>query len=47
MAEFRPCVVIPIYNHEDTIADVVESLNYLKIPVLIVDDASNPATKNT
>ena len=47
MAEFRPCVVIPIYNHEDTIVGVVESLNYLKIPVLIVDDASNPATKST
>jgi glycosyltransferase involved in cell wall biosynthesis len=47
MTEFHPCVVIPIYNHKKTIADVVESLNCLKIPVLIVDDASNSATQNT
>ena len=47
MAEFHPCVVIPIYNHKKTIADVVTSLAHLKIPCLIVDDASNVETQKT
>ena len=47
MAEFHPCVVIPIYNHKKTIADVVASLAHLKIPYLIVDDASNVETQKT
>jgi len=47
MAEFHPCVVIPIYNHKKTIVDVVASLAHLKIPYLIVDDASNVETQKT
>ncbi len=47
MSEFHPCVVIPIYNHKKTIADVVASLAHLKISYLIVDDASNVETQKT
>jgi glycosyltransferase involved in cell wall biosynthesis len=39
------CIVIPNYNHGDKIAAVVESLIFLNLPVIIVDDASNPKTK--
>lgn len=46
MNAFNPCIVIPIYNHKDTILEVINSLDYLELPFLIIDDASNEATKN-
>jgi len=42
---FNPCILIPIYNNKDTIRDVVESLEYLDLPGLIVDDGSDRATR--
>ena len=33
-------VIIPHYNHSDTIGNVVEQLLALELPVLIVDDGS-------
>ncbi len=42
---FSPCVVIPIYNHKDTIAHTVESLRQYDIHCFIVDDGSDAATK--
>ena len=41
----KPCLLIPIYNHGSTIASVVESLEYLDLPCLIVDDGSDAATR--
>jgi glycosyltransferase involved in cell wall biosynthesis len=40
----RPCLLIPIYEHGSTIRGVVESLAYLELPLLIVNDGSGPAT---
>ncbi|RZI43904.1 glycosyltransferase family 2 protein [Herbaspirillum sp. HC18] len=42
---FRPCIVIPIYNHKDTIAQVVARLAPHGLPILIVDDGSDDATQ--
>lgn len=42
---FRPCVVIPIYNHKDTIGPVMDRLAPYGLPVFIVDDGSEPATR--
>ncbi|MBQ31684.1 MAG: glycosyl transferase [Deltaproteobacteria bacterium] len=42
---FHPCVVIPIYNHKDTITQVVDSLEDLELPCFIVDDGSDSSTK--
>ncbi|WP_172894909.1 glycosyltransferase family 2 protein [Buttiauxella agrestis] len=42
---FRPCVVIPCYNHGATIAAVVARLQPYDLPCIIVDDGSEPATK--
>jgi len=48
---FRPCVVIPIYNHKDTIAATVASIVQLRsqlpwpLPCIIVDDGSDAATQ--
>ena len=45
MSEYRPCFLIPCYNHGTTIADVVTSLLPFAMPVIIVDDGSNGTTK--
>jgi glycosyltransferase involved in cell wall biosynthesis len=41
----KPCLLIPIYNHGGTIAEVVASLAYLDLPCLIVDDGSDAETR--
>jgi glycosyltransferase involved in cell wall biosynthesis len=41
----NPCLLIPIYNHGDTIAEVVESLATFDLPCLIVDDGSDTRTR--
>ncbi|WP_266181315.1 glycosyltransferase family 2 protein [Dyella humicola] len=40
-----PCALIPIYNHKDTIVRTVQSLRAQGLPVVIVDDGSNDATR--
>jgi len=40
----NPCLLIPIYNHGDTITAVVESLAGHGLPCRIVNDGSNAAT---
>lgn len=42
---FLPCALIPIYNHKDTIAATVQALRAHGLPVVIVDDGSNDATR--
>ncbi|MCE8034135.1 glycosyltransferase family 2 protein [Billgrantia tianxiuensis] len=38
MAEARPCILIPVYNHPTTIGPVCDELAFLGIPLLLVDD---------
>lgn len=40
---FKPCVVIPVYNHEHAVGAVVDSVMALPIPCILVDDGSTPA----
>lgn len=42
---FAPCAVIPIYNHKDTIAATARALRAHGLPVLVVDDGSDAATR--
>jgi glycosyltransferase involved in cell wall biosynthesis len=44
-ASFRPCALIPIYNHKDTIVETVHGLRAHGLPVVIVDDGSDEATR--
>jgi glycosyltransferase involved in cell wall biosynthesis len=39
------CLLIPIYEHGSTIGAVVESLAYLDLPCIIVDDGSSAPTR--
>ncbi len=41
----NPCLLIPIYDHKDTIRKVLESLEPLRLPCLVVNDGSGPATR--
>jgi glycosyltransferase involved in cell wall biosynthesis len=43
---FAPCALIPIYNHKDTIARTVHALRAHELPVMIVDDGSDAATRD-
>jgi glycosyltransferase involved in cell wall biosynthesis len=43
----RACLLIPIYNHKDTIAGVLDSLAPLGLPCLVVDDGSDEETRET
>lgn len=45
MTNFRPCFLIPCYNHGKTIPAVVESLISYGYPMIIVDDGSENETK--
>ncbi|MCE7534399.1 glycosyltransferase family 2 protein [Aliivibrio fischeri] len=45
MTNFRPCFLIPCYNHGKTIPVVVESLMSYGYPMIIVDDGSENETK--
>lgn len=44
MPRHRVAVVIPVYNHEQMVADVVQGSLNLGIPVIVVDDGSTDAT---
>ncbi|WP_018917625.1 glycosyltransferase family 2 protein [Vreelandella zhanjiangensis] len=41
MAEPRPCILIPVYNHPATITPLCTELAALEIPLLLVDDGSD------
>ena len=40
-----PFLAIPIYDHGESIGDVVKSVSGLNLPCIIVDDGSGPATR--
>ncbi len=43
---FHPAAIVPIYNHPDTIVDVVAKLREWKLFVLLVDDGSDQPTRS-
>jgi glycosyltransferase involved in cell wall biosynthesis len=40
---FRPCVVIPVYNHEHAIGNVLAQVLVQGLPVILVDDGCSAA----
>jgi glycosyltransferase involved in cell wall biosynthesis len=40
---FKPCVIIPVFDHERAICAVVDGVLAQKMPCIIVDDGSGPA----
>ena len=43
---FRPCIIIPCYNHGATMADVIAHIQPLGLPCIVVDDGSESETAN-
>jgi glycosyltransferase involved in cell wall biosynthesis len=43
--DFKPCAVVPVYNHGATAGRVVESLLGCGLPVILVDDGSDAPTR--
>ena len=41
---FRPVVVMPVYNHPDTVRDVVSEILKFHLPIILVNDGSNEET---
>jgi glycosyltransferase involved in cell wall biosynthesis len=40
---FKPCAVIPVYNHEHAVGAVVNGVLAHALPCILVDDGSSPA----
>lgn len=43
--DFRPCAVIPVYNHHEKLPEVLKALRALSLHCILVDDGSNETTK--
>jgi glycosyltransferase involved in cell wall biosynthesis len=43
---FKPCALIPVYNHSDHIASVVQQLRLLQLPCIILDDGSDASCQS-
>ena len=41
--DFRPCAIVPVYNHSGPVAGVARRLLAHGLPVILVDDASTPS----
>ncbi len=39
---FKPCAVIPVYNHQETVTKVVAGVRAHGLPCIVVDDGSEP-----
>ncbi|WP_386698574.1 glycosyltransferase family 2 protein [Lonepinella sp. MS14436] len=44
---FKPVVIIPHYNHSDTLPKVIEKLKSYDLPIMVVDDGSSEQHKIT
>jgi glycosyltransferase involved in cell wall biosynthesis len=38
---FTPCIIIPVYNHEEAITPTVKALQQYDVPCILVNDGSN------
>lgn len=46
-SQFKPCVVIPVYNHEHAIGKVVQQVLSFSFPCILVDDGSSKLCAET
>src|SRR5471032_2803175 len=43
MSEFKPCIAVPVYNHEHAICAVQAGLLRHDVPCILIDDGSDEA----
>ena len=46
MANFTPCILIPVYRHGKACDEVVEQILQYEIPIILVDDGNAEETKS-
>lgn len=44
-SSFRPCVLIPVYNHHHVLGQTLTRIAALGLPVVLVDDGSEPGSR--
>ena len=44
---FRPCIIIPVYNHEHIIASMIERLHAMSLFCIVINDGSNKSCSET
>lgn len=44
--EWRPCILIPVYNHEAALGQVVARLQTSALPIVLVNDGSRPSCRD-
>lgn len=44
-SSFRPCVLIPVYNHHQVLGQTLTRIAALELPVVLVDDGSEPDSR--
>ncbi|MBS1213498.1 MAG: glycosyl transferase [Proteobacteria bacterium] len=37
---FNPCIIIPVYNHEQPLPGIIERLSDFRLPCILIDDGS-------
>jgi glycosyltransferase involved in cell wall biosynthesis len=45
MMQFNPCALVPVYNHQQMLAQTVANICRFGLPVILVDDGSNELCK--
>lgn len=45
MSGLSPCAIVPVYNHGEVLPAVLAALQAQGLPVIVVDDGSDPATR--
>jgi len=45
MSRFNPCALVPVYNHEQVLAQTLSNIRRFNLPVVLVDDGSNDLCK--
>ena len=45
MPRFIPCVLVPVYNHQQVLAQTLANIRRFNLPVILVDDGSNDTCK--
>ena len=43
MSSFKPCAIIPVFDHEHAVARVVAAVHAAGLPCVLVDDGSGPS----
>lgn len=45
MTHFTPCALVPVYNHQQVLAQTLANIRRFNLPVVLVDDGSNDTCK--